>query len=285
MSESTAKSPHGFDLLETAEEIAPTWAARREQIEEVAAPLRDAMLRDLDPAPGETILELAGGTGDTGFDAAERVSPEGRVIESDFAPTMVEEARKRGEERGAENVEYRVIDARDIDLESDSVDGVLCRLGFMLMPDVETALSETRRVLRPGGKLSLAVWGSPERNPFFMIPAISLIQRGHVPPPEPPPAPGLFAMADPDRIKALLRGAGFDEVGVEDVPLTFRIPNAEEYLTFVAETAGPLAIALRSLSEEQRAAVQDDVADSLERFALDGGGYELPGLALCAAAS
>jgi len=285
MNENTIQPPRGFDALEVAEKLAPTWASRREQIEAVCEPCREAMLRDLDPKPGDTVLELAAGTGDTGFDAAERVGAEGRLISSDFAPTMLAEAQKRGAEREIENADYEVIDATKMKLDDDSVDGVLCRFGYMLMTDVEAALAETRRVLRPGGKVSLAVWGAPERNPFFMIPAISLIQRGHMPPPEPPPAPGLFSMADPERIKELLRDAGFESVRVGEVDLTFPIPSADEYVEFMADTAGPLAIALRGLDGEQRGEVLGDVEDSLERFANEGGGYPLPGLALCAAGS
>jgi SAM-dependent methyltransferase len=282
MSESTTRSPHGFDALEVAAKLAPTWAARREQIEAVATPCREAMLRDLDPQPGDTVLELAAGTGDTGFDAAERVGAEGRLISSDFSPAMLDEARRRGADRGIENVEYEVIDAVKIELEDDSVDGVLCRFGYMLMSDTQAALAETRRVLRPGGKVTLAVWGSAERNPFFMIPAISLIQRGHMPPPAPPPAPGLFSMADPERIAELFSGAGFEEARVEEVPVTFPVTNAAEYLEFIADTAGPLAIALRGLTGEERAEVVGDVEDALGRFAADEGRYPLPGLALCA---
>jgi SAM-dependent methyltransferase len=178
-----------------------------------------------------------------------------------------------------------VIDAVKMELQDDSVDRVLCRFGYMLMHDAQAALAETRRVLRPGGKVAFSVWGSPERNPFFMIPAISLIQRGHMPPPEPPPAPGLFSMADPERVKGLLRDAGFEEARVEEVPLTFPITNAEEYLEFMADTAGPIAVALQGLSEDQRAEVLADVEDSLARFAADGDGYPLPGLALCAVGS
>jgi SAM-dependent methyltransferase len=285
MSENAIQAPQGFTALEVAERLAPTWASRREQIEAVSAPCAAALLRDLDPKPGDTVLELAAGTGDTGFDAAERVGAEGRLISSDFSPAMLDEARKRGAERGIKNVEYEVIDAAKIGLEDDSVDGVLCRFGYMLMHDPEAALAETRRVLRPGGKVAFAVWASPERNPFFMIPAISLIQRGHMPPPEPPPAPGLFSMADPERVKGLLHDAGFEEARVEEVPLTFPLPNANAYLEFMADTAGPLAIALQGLSEDQRAEVLADVEDSLARFAAEGGGYQLPGLALCAVGS
>jgi SAM-dependent methyltransferase len=198
---------------------------------------------------------------------------------------MLDEARQRGAERGIKNVEYEVIDATKIGLEDDSVDGVLCRFGYMLMHDPEAALAETRRVLRPGGKLAFAVWASPERNPFFMIPAISLIQRGHMRPPEPPPAPGLFSMADPERVKVLLQDAGFEEARVEEVPLTFPLSNASAYLEFMADTAGPLAIALQGLSKDHRAEVLADVEDSLAQFAAEGGGYALSGLALCAVGS
>ena len=95
------------------------------------------------------------------------------------------------------NVDYRVIDAERIELDDDSVDGVLCRFGYMLMADPAAALAETRRVLRPGGRLALAVWGALERNPFFAIIGISLVQRGHLPPPEPPPAPGPVQHGEP----------------------------------------------------------------------------------------
>ncbi len=192
------------ELYEIAEAIAPTWARRRADIEEISTPVREWMLRELQPRPGDTVLELAAGPGDTGFEAAATVGERGRLISTDFSPSMVEAARRRGAGLGVENVEYRVMDAERIDLDADSVDGVLCRFGYMLMADPAAALSETRRVLRPGGRLSLAVWGAPERNPFFATIAISLVQRGHIPPPEPPPAPGIFSMASAERTAALL---------------------------------------------------------------------------------
>jgi SAM-dependent methyltransferase len=152
------------------------------------------------------------------------------------------------------------------------------------MADPVAALRETRRVLRPAGRLTLTVWGSLERNPFFAIIAISLVQRGHIEPPPPPPAPGPFSMASAERTEALLRGAGFADVRTEEVPGRFVIPDVDEYLSVIADTAGPLALALRPLAESERAAVKADVEDSLRRFAADGG-YELPCVALCSVAS
>lgn len=283
MTTEKSAGPRGFEY-EAAELIAPTWESRREQIEDAAAPAREWMLRELRPQPRDTVLELAGGVGDTGFQAAAAIGEGGRLISSDASPAMLDAARRRGAELGLTNVDYRVIDAERIELDADSVDGVICRFGYMLMPDPAAALAETRRVLRPGGRLVLAVWGSPERNPFFTTVAVSLVQRGHIPPPEPPPAPGIFSMASPERTEALLRGAGFESVRIEEVPARFGLPSAEEYVAMVADTAGPLALALRQLDEEERAAITADAADSLQRFAVDGG-YEIPGVVLAAVAS
>jgi hypothetical protein len=154
----------------------------------------------------------------------------------------------------------------------------------MLMPDPAAAFAETRRVLRSGGRLALAVWGALERNPFFAIIAVSLVQRGHIAPPEPPPAPGPFSMASAQRTEGLLRSAGFVEVRTEEVPGRFVLPDVHEYLSVISDTAGPIALALRGLAEPDHAAVKADVEDSLRRFAADGG-YELPCVALCAVAS
>ncbi len=269
---------------EVAETLAPTWAKRSSQIEQVTAPVREWLVRELAPSEGDTILELAGGVGDTGFDAAELIGDEGRLISSDFSPKMLEEARRRGAERGVRNAEYEVIDAERIGLDDDSVDGVICRYGYMLMADTAAALAETRRVLRPGGRLALAVWGPPERNPFFSILGRKLVEGGHVPPPEPPPAPGIFAMGSEERAAQLLEAAGFGEVRIAEIEVRFPVPSVREYLEFTADTSGPIAIALRNISVKDREALEPDLAESFAPFAT-GDGYELPGVTLCAVAS
>jgi SAM-dependent methyltransferase len=196
---------------------------------------------------------------------------------------MLAAARRRGAERGLANVEYRLIDAEQLELEADSVDGVLCRFAYMLMPNPDKALAETRRVLRPGGRVTLAVWGALERNPFFTIVAISLTLRGHLPPPE-PPGPPAFSMASPERTTALLERVGFSSVWTEEVPVRFDVPDVEEYLSLISDTAGPLGLAVRGLPATDREAVKADVDDSLTGYAVDDG-YELPGVALCVVAS
>ena len=271
------------DIYEVAEAIAPTWERRRAEVEQASEPVRAWMLQELRPRQGDTVLELAAGVGETGFDACAMIGESGRLISTDFSPAMLEAARRRGAELGLGNVEYRVMDAERIELDADSVDGVLCRFGYMLMADPAAALAETCRVLRPGGRVALAVWGAPEQNPFFTIIGTSLGRRGHIPPLEPPPAPGAFSMASAQRTAALLRGAGLVEVRTEEVAVGFRVADVDEYVNLVADTAGPLGLAIRGLSEAERADVSREIEASLRPF-VAGRGHGVPGVALCAVA-
>lgn len=268
---------------EIAEAIAPGWERRRPFVEEVSAPVRAWMVRALEPQARATVLELACGVGDTGFEVARDLGDGGRLISSDFATGMVGAARRRAAELGVENVDFRVIDAHDIPLDRDSVDGVLCRFGYMLMEDPARALAETRRVLRPGGRLALGVWGAPERNPNFAVLGGALVEAGHLPPPS-PEAPGPFSLADADRLTRLLRGAGFEDVRTEPVDVRFVFAGVDECVAIAADTAGPIGLALQRLSGEQRDAVAASLREGLRAYEADGG-YALPGQAICAVAS
>jgi SAM-dependent methyltransferase len=146
------------------------------------------------------------------------------------------------------------------------------------MVDPGAALAETRRVLRPGGRVALAVWGPPERNPWAAIFAGVLVERGHLPPPD-PAAPGPFSM-DEERTRSLLDGAGFGSVRVEEVPVRFVARDVDDFLRFVGETSGPVALAFQRLPERERAAIAERLDAALAP--LD---YAPPGLALAAVAS
>ncbi len=268
---------------ETWEAMAPGWQRRSDYIWEASRSVGEWMVGELDPRPGDTVLELGAGPGDTGFLAAARLGERGRLISTDFSPQMVDVARRRGAELGLRNVDYRVMDAESIELDTDSVDGVLCRFGYMLMADPAAALSESRRVLRPGGRLALAVWGAPDRNPWAAIGGRILVERGRMPPPE-PEAPGVFSMASEERTRGLLEGAGFTAVRTEEVPVRFVFRDVDDYVSFAAETAGPFAMVIRGLPDGEREAIKAQLHDAFAPFAVDGG-YELPGVSLTAVAS
>jgi SAM-dependent methyltransferase len=269
--------------LEIAEALAPTWERRRAEIEEVTAPLRAWLVRELALRPGETVLELAAGAGDTGFEVAAVLGETGRLLCTDFSPAMLGVARRRGAALEVENVDFRVIDAQEIGLADDAVDGVLCRFGYMLMPDPAAALAESRRVLRPGGRLVLAVWGPPEQNPFFAVAGRALVGRGHLPPPQ-ADAPGVFRLGDEQRLRALLEQAGFGAARIEQIPVRFAVASVDEYLDVIADTAGAIALVLRALPAEERDELAVELEQALARFRT-GDGYEIGGVALAAVAS
>jgi SAM-dependent methyltransferase len=193
------------------EAMAPGWEHWRAQLAEALSPVREWLIREVGPKPPETVLELGAGTGETGFQAAALVG-DGRLISTDFSPEMLEVARRRGTELGLGNVEYRVIDAERIELESGSVDGVLCQSAYMLVGDPAVALAETRRVL------------------------------------------------------------------------SFGFRDVDDYEQWVIDVAGPFAMVVRGLPEEEREVLRARLKHAFGPYAAHGG-YELPGVALCAIAS
>src|SRR3954462_3048284 len=150
---------------ESWESAAPGWAARADAFEHDTLPVSRWLVDHLNLQPGHTVLELAAGTGDTGFLAAELVKPGGRLISTDGAEAMVEAARERGGRRGMDSVESRTMEAEWIDQPAASVDAVLSRWGYMLLADPEAALRETRRGLRPGGRGGAAGGGRRRAHP------------------------------------------------------------------------------------------------------------------------
>lgn len=269
--------------FETWGAMASGWDRWQDELEATATPVREWMLRALAPRTGDTVLELAAGPGGTGYGAAAMIGERGRLISTDFSPDMVEVARRCSAKLGLTNVEHRVMDAEHLELEHDSVDGVLCRFGFMLMANPAAALSETRRVLRPGGRLALAVWCSAERNPWISIAGRMLVERGHMPAPE-PGAPGMFTMANEERTRELLEGPGFSDVRMEEVPVRFAYGGIDEYVRRARDTGGVFSKVFREVPEGEREAMMAELEAQFAPFAVEGG-YEFPGVALAVAAS
>lgn len=261
--------------------MAPGWDARHTYFETVARPVTQAMLQRLDPSPGDTVLDLAAGTGIVGFSAAGLVGDAGRVVVSDFSEAMVESAGRHAEELGLENVECRVLDAERLDLPDESVDGVVCRWGLMLLADPAAALRETRRVLRPGGRTSAAVFAGPEDNPWAALPAGVLQEHGHMPSPE-PGTPGILALADRDRLGRLFAEAGFAEPAIDEVPFDLRFAGMDDYWDFMTGVAGAIAMVLEKLSDEERKRVRDELGARLDAAGSEP--FELPAKSLVVSA-
>lgn len=271
--------------LEGWEAAAAGWARRRQALGRFAAPVSHWMIDAISPQPGQRVLELAAGLGETGMLAAELVAPHGSVIVSDQAEAMLAGARERAQELGLTNVELQVLNAEWIDLPVASVDAVLCRWGYMLMADPAAAFAETRRVLRPGGRVALAVWDAIARNPWALLPAQELMER---PPTERPPAgeegPGPFALGDAERLTGLLEEGGFVEVDVQALDLVRRQTSFADLWETTLDLSRGFHDAVMSRPAEEIAEIETSLAERFAPYTAADGSLEIPARTLVAAA-
>jgi ubiquinone/menaquinone biosynthesis C-methylase UbiE len=272
------------EMIERWEQAAPGWRRRAEDMRETGMAVSVWMIEQLSLQPGQRVLELAAGPGDTGFLAAELIAPGGTLISSDATEGMLEVARERAQRFGLRNVEFKQLQLEWIDLPTASVDAVLCRWGYMLAIDPATGLGEARRVLKPGGRIALAVWDQAKENPWDTISSRALIEEGVFSPPD-PGGPGKFALAEPGLLEEMLGDAGFVDVLVESVELNRSYERFDDFWAETLDLSRMATNALETLSDDRRAAVKARVQALAEPFTDGGGRLLLPGRSLAASAS
>jgi ubiquinone/menaquinone biosynthesis C-methylase UbiE len=288
MSETVDQQPDPDELRaaqrEHWERSAAGWSASNDRLQALTMPVSRWLVEAIEPQPGQRVLELAAGVGETGFLAAELIRPGGTLISSDGAQAMVEAARARAAQLGLDNVEHRLLELEWIDLPAASVDAVLCRWGYMLAVDRGAALRETRRVLRPGGRLALATWTEAARNPFATVPRRALVEAGLVDGFE-TAGPGMFDLGDPGALRELLEDAGFSEPVVEEVALTMRYADLDDYWAATSGISRSFGDLVATLDERQTVDLRERLAAATAPFADADGALALPGVALVASAS
>lgn len=247
--------------------------------------MSERLVELLDPQPGETVLDLAAGPGDTGFLALPRLRPGGRLLTTDVAPEMLAAARRRAAELGVspDEVSFAVEDAAELSLADASVDGVLCRWGLMLVPDMDAAAGEIARVLRPGGRVATAVWGDPERNEWLTAAGRAALELDPTKRPD-PDAPGPFRLSGEARLGGLLEGASLVVEAVENVAVTWRAPTLDSWWDVVGDTSRMVSQLVAGLSDEQVAELRAGAERRLARYVRPDGVLVVPGVARVALA-
>ena len=262
--------------------VASGWQSGAAARGQSLGPATELMLDLAGIVAGSHVLDLGAGTGDQTLMAAERAGSDGMVLATDISATMLDLAQEAVRAAGLSNVhvQTRVMDAQQLDLESGSFDAVIARLSLQFVPDPELALSEARRVLKPGGRIAAMTWSVTEHNPYRADPqAIACRLAGR---PFPEPGPGQWALRDAAALAAAFRQAGFREVDVQPVPVIWRFPSLEDALRNLEEAQPQIIRLLGELNETARAVARAEIRQVIEPFS-GPDGFEAPGEALIAA--
>ncbi len=244
------------------------WRRRDALLKKGAAPVTDKMLDMAQIADGAHVLDIASGTGEPAISAARLVGTTGKVIGIDLADEMLEIAREKAELEGLDNIAFQCIDAESLEVAENSVDAVTMRWGLMFMPDPQACLVPARRALKEGGRISVACWAEPAKNPFLSV--LMQVLGNYMELPAPPPGtPGIFALADRDLLHRTIEQAGFSNIKVEELAFdVLEVADGQAYWEAISDLAAPVMALVAQLPEEARTAYIAQViktADSLKQ--------------------
>ena len=252
-------------------------AARRAQ---VLGPATDAMFDAAGLRPGIRVVDLAAGSGDQTIMAARRIGPSGSILAVDISPTMLAAAEQAIREAGLANVTTMVADLSDLDLEPESFDAAISRLGLMFLPEPELGLGRIRRGLKPDARLAALVWSSEQRNPYMGLMVGIVRDMGRLPDP-PPTLVRAMSLSAPGRLERCFGAAGFRDVSVRAVAIARDFASVDETIELLRAGAPQIEL-LSALSDTQRNQAWAEVARRLQTFVKPGGHVRMPGELLLA---
>lgn len=247
------------------QEAAEAWHRWGPQLEAWLGEATEAMLDLARIGPGDRVLDVAAGAGGQTIAAARRVGPDGTVLATDISSNILEYAEREARAAGLQSVATRVMDGEEIEADEGSFDAVISRVGLIYFPDRQRALRGMLRALRPGGRVAVIVYSTPERNAFFSIPVSIIRRRAQLPPPA-TSQPGPFSLGAEGVLAAAFEQAGFREIETRLVPAPLRLPSAAECVRFERESFGALHQMLAGLDPPARQEAWEEIERELGRF-------------------
>lgn len=248
--------------------FSPGWRKWDELTMDFLKPMGDEIIRLLHPAGKDQVLDIASGTGEPGLTIATMLDG-GKVVITDLADHMLEIAAEKAAKRGITNIETQLCDVCELPFPDNSFDAISCRFGFMFFPDMQLAVNEMYRVLKPGGRIATAVWNVPEKN-FWVTAIMGTINRNMELPPPPPGAPGMFRCAKEGLIAGLFREAGLKHVSEKEVSGQLRAGTTDNYWNMMTEIGAPIVAALSKADAAMRSRIQSEVYDLVNQKYPDG---------------
>jgi len=253
---------------ETWNKFSPGWKKWDQFTMNFLKPMGDEIIHLIKPRKGETILDVAAGTGEPGLTIAEMAGT-GKVIITDLAEGMLDVARENASSRHIENVETIACDASELPFEDETFDAISCRMGFMFFPDMEMAAKELVRVLKQGGRVAASIWNVPEKN-LWVTAMTSTINKNMQLQPPPPEAPGIFRCAKQGLIAGLFKKAGLKNIFEEEINGKLKFDSANTFWGFHTEVAAPVVAALSKADQPMRDKIKKEVFETIDQKYPDG---------------
>ena len=253
------------------------WVAKRQEINRLVVPFGDAALKAAAPQPGERAIDIGCGCGDTAIEIARLVGPAGSVLGIDVSQPMLEVARSRGALADCAHLAFRDGDASEAALPAN-IDLLFSRFGVMFFSHPSEAFSHLRKSLRRGGRCVFVCWRTPRDNAWAMTPlSAARTAMGVTPAPADPNAPGPFAFADEERLRAILSGAGFRAIDVQRFDAALSLGATPRSAAEGAVQIGPVSRFVRELGVEHLPTILDAVERALAPLAAPDGHVSLNG--------
>jgi ubiquinone/menaquinone biosynthesis C-methylase UbiE len=253
-------------ILQKWRDNAPFWSKHAAVVAQMFAPITDALIERTGIREGQSVLDVAGGTGEPSLSIASVVGPLGAVMCTDAAIEMVAAAELESRRRRIGNVAFHQAMADSLPFDGDAFDVAVCRLGVMLFPEPAAAIAEMFRVIRPGGAIGLAVWSGRDENPF-LTGAGETLRKFIEMPEEEDDAPGPFRFSQPGKLAALAEHAGFEHV--QEQLLSFDVTgpvSLDSFWDLKVELSGTLRPKLTALDEQKRELVKAEALASFEPY-------------------
>ena len=265
------------------QDAAPFWKKWYLQLAHQSRRATELVVEGAALSPGLHVLDIASGTGEPSLTVAEAVGPQGRVVASDLVPEMLQFAQENAASRGLRNVEFHPANAEHLPFPDRHFDRVTCRFGIMFIPDIQRALGEMRRVLKPKGRVSFLTWGSREENPLFATMIRPFLNYVDVPKPD-PDSPHVFRFADESKLARTLSEAGFHEVTAAKHKINWPWPgSAEEAWLGGSEIAAPFKKIMAAVPLDKRELAVREAIEDIRRFS-DGQSINFPATVVSATA-
>lgn len=248
--------------------FSPGWKKWDDLMMDFLKPMGDEIIAAINPKGDQVILDVASGTGEPGLTIAKMLTG-GKVISTDISDGMLKVATDNATKKGITNFETKVCDVCELPFADNTFDAISCRFGFMFFPDMQLAANEMVRVLKPGGKIAVAVWNGPENN-FWITACMSVINKNMQLPPPPAGAPGMFRCAKDGLIVDLFRNAGLTTVSQKEVNSILKTGTTERYWTMMTEVAAPFVSALSKADDAMKAKIKNEVFELVNQKFPDG---------------